>query len=104
MTQVGLNDHWLFFLKEFIQPIQQKLYTGYFNDVSLFKCFWLKASLFFFVKPPKALLNFVVRYMPEYQNKLRPHHDASTYTINIALNDAEKDYEVRKSGSFYKID
>ncbi|CAF4598213.1 unnamed protein product [Rotaria socialis] len=75
MTQVGLNDHWLYFLKEFIQPIQQKLYTGYFSD------------------PPKAALNFVVRYMPEYQYKLRPHHDASTYTINIALNDAGKDYE-----------
>ena len=34
--------------------------------------------------------------MPEYQNKLRPHHDASTYTINLALNDFEKDYEVRR--------
>jgi hypothetical protein len=32
--------------------------------------------------------------MPEYQYKLRPHHDASTYTINLALNDVEKDYEV----------
>ncbi|CAF1569915.1 unnamed protein product [Adineta ricciae] len=75
MTQVGFNDHWLFFLKEFIQPIQQKVYIGYYND------------------PPKAALNFVVRYMPEYQYKLRPHHDASTYTINLALNDVGKDYE-----------
>lgn len=32
--------------------------------------------------------------MPEYQYKLRPHHDASTYTINLALNDVDKDYEV----------
>ncbi len=32
--------------------------------------------------------------MPEYQNKLRPHHDVSTYTINLALNEADKDYEV----------
>jgi procollagen-lysine,2-oxoglutarate 5-dioxygenase len=32
--------------------------------------------------------------MPEYQNKLQPHHDASTYTINLALNEAGKDYEV----------
>ncbi|CAF0816227.1 unnamed protein product [Rotaria sp. Silwood1] len=75
MTQVDYNEYWLFFLREFIQPIQQKVYTGYYSD------------------PPKALLNFVVRYMPEYQNKLRPHHDASTYTINIALNDVGKDYE-----------
>lgn len=34
MTQVEFNEHWLFILKEFIQPIQQKLYTGYFSDVS----------------------------------------------------------------------
>jgi hypothetical protein len=33
MTQVDFNDHWLFILKEIIQPIQQKLYTGYFSDV-----------------------------------------------------------------------
>jgi hypothetical protein len=42
--------------------------------------------------------------MPEYQYKLRPHHDASTYTINLALNDVEKDYEVRKKEiCFYEI-
>ena len=35
--------------------------------------------------------------MPEYQYKLRPHHDASTYTINLALNDVGKDYEVSQS-------
>ncbi|CAF1410609.1 unnamed protein product [Adineta steineri] len=75
MTQVDFNEHWLFILREFVQPIQQKLYTGYYSD------------------PPKAALNFVVRYMPEYQYKLRPHHDASTYTINLALNDVGKDYE-----------
>lgn len=34
--------------------------------------------------------------MPEYQNKLRPHHDASAYTINLALNEVGKDYEVIK--------
>lgn len=33
--------------------------------------------------------------MPERQNKLRAHHDASTYTVNLALNDAGKDFEVR---------
>jgi len=75
MTQVHYDEHWLFILREFIQPIQQKIYTGYYND------------------PPRALLNFVVRYMPEHQNKLRPHHDASTYTINLALNDVGKDFE-----------
>ncbi len=32
--------------------------------------------------------------MPEGQRSLRAHHDASTYTINLALNDVGKDYEV----------
>lgn len=40
-------------------------------------------------------MNFVVRYHPSEQPSLRPHHDASTYTINIALNEAVKDYEVK---------
>lgn len=38
-------------------------------------------------------MNFVVRYKPTEQPKLRPHHDSSTYTINIALNNAGVDYE-----------
>jgi hypothetical protein len=39
-------------------------------------------------------MNFVVRYRPDEQPFLRPHHDASTYTINIALNHAGKDFQV----------
>lgn len=38
-------------------------------------------------------MNFVVRYKPDEQPALRPHHDSSTYTINIALNRAGIDYE-----------
>jgi hypothetical protein len=34
MTQVDFNDHWLFILQDIIQPIQRKLYSGYFSDVS----------------------------------------------------------------------
>ena len=34
MKQVDFNDHWMYFLQEFVQPIQRKLYTGYFNSVS----------------------------------------------------------------------
>ena len=33
--------------------------------------------------------------MPERQRSLRPHHDASTYTVNLALNDAGQDFEVK---------
>lgn len=39
-------------------------------------------------------LAFVVRYKPDEQPSLMPHHDASTFTINIALNRAGVDYEV----------
>jgi len=45
-------------------------------------------------QPPRAIMNFVVRYKPEEQPSLRPHHDSSTYTINVALNRPGIDYEV----------
>lgn len=40
-------------------------------------------------------MNFVVKYNPAQQYFLRPHHDSSTYTINVALNRRGVDYEVR---------
>lgn len=42
----------------------------------------------------KAIMNFVVRYKPGEQDRLMPHSDSSTYTINIALTSPELDYEV----------
>lgn len=45
------------------------------------------------LQPPRALMNFVVRYRPDEQPSLKPHHDSSTYTINIALNRVGVDYE-----------
>lgn len=68
MNQVGLEPLWLKFLQLFIRPLQEKVFTGYFHD------------------PPRSLMNFVVRYRPDEQPNLRPHHDSSTYTINVALN------------------
>lgn len=41
-------------------------------------------------------LNFVVRYKPDEQPLLEPHHDASTFTINIALNRKDVDYQVNE--------
>jgi len=38
---------------------------------------------------------FVVRYKPSEQSFLRPHHDSSTWTMNVALNTHGVDYEVR---------
>lgn len=43
----------------------------------------------------RAIMNFIVRYRPTEQSFLRPHHDSSTYTINIGLNRPNIDYEVR---------
>ena len=39
-------------------------------------------------------MNFVVKYHPEGQSSLRPHHDSSTFTINVALNTINVDYTV----------
>ena len=39
-------------------------------------------------------MNFVVRYRPDEQPSLRPHHDSSTFTVNMALNTLGEDYEV----------
>jgi procollagen-lysine,2-oxoglutarate 5-dioxygenase len=39
------------------------------------------------------MLNFVVRYRPGEQDHLKPHHDSSTYTMNIALNRPDEDFE-----------
>lgn len=50
-------------------------------------------------QPPHSLMNFVVRYKPDEQPALRPHHDSSTYTINLALNTPNVDYEVKQECS-----
>ncbi|XP_037810669.1 LOW QUALITY PROTEIN: procollagen-lysine,2-oxoglutarate 5-dioxygenase [Lucilia sericata] len=75
MKQVGLDQLWLQFLNLFVRPLQEKVFLGYFHN------------------PVRSLMNFVVRYRPDEQPFLRPHHDSSTYTINIALNRAGIDYE-----------
>ncbi|XP_012246247.1 procollagen-lysine,2-oxoglutarate 5-dioxygenase [Bombus impatiens] len=75
MNQVKYEPQWLYFLKEYVRPLQELVFAGYYHD------------------PPRALMNFVVRYRPDEQPSLKPHHDSSTYTINIALNRAGVDYE-----------
>ncbi|KAJ3611007.1 hypothetical protein NHX12_021023 [Muraenolepis orangiensis] len=66
MKQIGFDKEWLHFIREFISPVTLK---GY------------------------AVMNFVVRYTPGRQAYLRPHHDSSTFTINIALNHKHQDFE-----------
>uniref|UniRef100_A0A671V7U9 procollagen-lysine 5-dioxygenase n=1 Tax=Sparus aurata TaxID=8175 RepID=A0A671V7U9_SPAAU len=74
MNQIGFEKEWLKFLKEYIVPVTEKLYPGYYPKA-------------------QAIMNFVVRYRPDEQPSLRPHHDSSTFTINIALNSKGTDYE-----------
>lgn len=74
MNQIDFEKEWLKFLKDYISPVTEKLYPGYYPRA-------------------QAIMNFVVRYRPDEQPLLRPHHDSSTFTINIALNRKDIDYE-----------
>ncbi|TNN88343.1 Procollagen-lysine,2-oxoglutarate 5-dioxygenase 2 [Liparis tanakae] len=74
MKQVGYEKEWLHFIREFISPITLKVFSGYFTK-------------------GYSIMNFVVKYTPERQAYLRPHHDSSTFTINIALNNKDTDFQ-----------
>nr|XP_054503682.1 procollagen-lysine,2-oxoglutarate 5-dioxygenase 1 [Agelaius phoeniceus] len=74
MNQIGFEREWYKFLLDYIAPITEKLYPGYYTKTQF-------------------ELAFVVRYKPDEQPSLVPHHDASTFTINIALNRVGIDYE-----------
>ncbi|XP_054838690.1 procollagen-lysine,2-oxoglutarate 5-dioxygenase 2 isoform X2 [Eublepharis macularius] len=74
MKQVGLENEWLHFIREFIAPVTLKVFAGYYTK-------------------GHALLNFVVKYTTDRQRSLRPHHDASTFTINVALNKVGQDFQ-----------
>jgi procollagen-lysine,2-oxoglutarate 5-dioxygenase len=75
MNQIGFDEEWLYVLDFYVSPHQEAVFTGYCH------------------KPPRALMNCRVRYRPDEQPFLRPHHDSSTYTINVALNRVGVDYE-----------
>ncbi|XP_071379537.1 procollagen-lysine,2-oxoglutarate 5-dioxygenase 1 isoform X2 [Centroberyx affinis] len=74
MNQVGYEKEWHKLLLDYIAPITEKMYPGYYTKCS-------------------SPLNFVVRYKPDEQPLLAPHHDASTFTINVALNSKGVDYQ-----------
>ncbi|PIO55712.1 oxidoreductase, 2OG-Fe(II) oxygenase family protein, partial [Teladorsagia circumcincta] len=61
---IEYERHWLYFLDEYVRPIQEKVFTGYFH------------------RPVESIMMFVVRYRPDEQPSLRPHHDASTFRKN----------------------
>ncbi|KAF1765200.1 hypothetical protein GCK72_005152 [Caenorhabditis remanei] len=75
MNQVGFERQWLYFLDTYVRPVQEKTFIGYYHQ------------------PVESNMMFVVRYKPEEQASLRPHHDASTFSIDIALNKKGRDYE-----------
>ncbi|XP_020486040.1 procollagen-lysine,2-oxoglutarate 5-dioxygenase 1 isoform X1 [Labrus bergylta] len=88
MNQINFEKEWHKFLLEYIAPVTEKMYPGYYT-----KC--------------QTPLNFVVRYKPDEQPLLKPHHDASTFTINIALNSKDVDYQAQFDLAFvvrYKPD
>ncbi|XP_042347461.1 procollagen-lysine,2-oxoglutarate 5-dioxygenase 1 isoform X1 [Plectropomus leopardus] len=74
MNQINYEREWHKLLLEYIAPITEKMYPGYYTKAQFD-------------------LAFVVRYKPDEQPSLRPHHDASTFTINIALNQVGLDYQ-----------
>lgn len=103
MNQVGYERHWLYILDEFVRPVQEKVYTGYYHRVSeCLTALWADLPLETLLQPAEAIMNFVVRYRPDEQPALRPHHDASTYTINLSLNRPRIDYEVRTSRNHHR--
>ncbi|KAA0196354.1 hypothetical protein HAZT_HAZT003804, partial [Hyalella azteca] len=75
MNQIEYRYEWLEILRAYVQPLQLRVFEGYNND------------------PPQALMAFTVRYKPDEQPLLRPHHDTSTYTINVALNRPGIDFQ-----------
>uniref|UniRef100_A0A8C6UY61 Procollagen-lysine,2-oxoglutarate 5-dioxygenase 1 n=1 Tax=Neogobius melanostomus TaxID=47308 RepID=A0A8C6UY61_9GOBI len=72
MKQVGYEREWHKFLLDYVAPVTEKMYPGYYTQFEL---------------------AFVVRYKPDEQPSLRPHHDASTFTINLALNHVDIDFQ-----------
>nr|VZI35145.1 unnamed protein product [Spirometra erinaceieuropaei] len=74
MRQVDWEDHWIHVLRKYVYPIQLKIFEGYSDK-------------------PWARMNFVVRYKQGEQPSLRYHHDASSYTLDMALNRAHVDYQ-----------
>uniref|UniRef100_A0A673ING6 procollagen-lysine 5-dioxygenase n=1 Tax=Sinocyclocheilus rhinocerous TaxID=307959 RepID=A0A673ING6_9TELE len=74
MKQIDFDKEWLHFIREFISPVTLKVFSGYYTK-------------------GYAIMNFVVKYTPNRQAYLRPHHDSSTFSINIALNNKGLDFQ-----------
>lgn len=67
LNQIGFEKQWEFLVMNYIAPIASFLYSKY--------------------KTKGTNISFVVKYSMDGQQFLSPHHDASAYTVNIALNE-----------------
>jgi hypothetical protein len=67
LTQLGLGEMWESVTKTHFSRAASTLYSPYLTK--------------------GVNIAFIVKYQPEGQKELVEHHDSSTYTLNIALND-----------------
>lgn len=66
LNQINFHDIWDSIVHKYIAPVAKVLYSSYVTK--------------------KTNISFVVKYSIDGQKDLSPHHDSSTYTINITLN------------------
>jgi procollagen-lysine,2-oxoglutarate 5-dioxygenase len=66
LHQLQLDNLWNYIVTTYISPVTYTVFHKY--------------------KTKKINISFVVKYSMEGQRELTPHHDASTYTVNICLN------------------
>lgn len=67
LTQIKFESQWEQIVFKYIAPVASKMYSFY--------------------KTKNINISFVVKYSMEGQKKLVAHHDSSSYTINVCLND-----------------
>jgi hypothetical protein len=65
LEKLGLKDMWEHVSKKYIYPIVENIYDYYAKKINI--C-------------------FVVKYSMPGQKHLKPHHDSSSFTINLCLN------------------
>tara|TARA_Y100000389_G_scaffold154199_1_gene154671 strand:- start:459 stop:3212 length:2754 start_codon:yes stop_codon:yes gene_type:complete len=75
MKQIGFREHWNDIVKKYMAPVVSHLFSPF--------------------KTTGLNIAFVAKYEMGmgHQQKLSPHHDSSTYSINITLNTPGVDFE-----------
>jgi procollagen-lysine,2-oxoglutarate 5-dioxygenase len=68
LHQIQFEKQWEKILFKYIAPVASEVYSFY--------------------KTKKSHISFVVKYSMDGQKELKKHHDSSTYTINVCLNNS----------------